>query len=239
MNTKVTTTWLPAFIPLSPVPIPSIKSLTDFFTIERQLCWLSHLSYSSLTNLQEKFVTDEICYFCYSKSFIWVTTSLPVCSDSSFSFLIFHRRAFLKKIDLRNLLHPLLRPGCSAQPLSLGYRILKNYTPSQPLLDLLPLLGHTFKYSPEKDNSLLWKPGAIGASVSASVSFCTKLRWERENKTQYKPEKHKNSPYIGAIITPYAQLYKCACCLCHKPTEIISVKMVTEPKFSIWLLPFS
>lgn len=125
-----------------------------------------------------------------------------------------------------------------SQPLSLGYRILNNYTPSQPPLDLLPLLGHIFKYSPEKENSLLWKPGVLLVSVSASVSFYTKLRWEKENKTQYKPEKHKNSPYIGAITSPYAQPYKCACCHCHKPSELISVKMVTEPKFSIWFLAF-
>lgn len=93
----------------------------------------SILCYSPLSNLS--------CYWClcYSKSFIWVTTSLPACSDPSFSLLIFHRRAFLKEINLRNLLHPLLWSGCSAQPLSLGYRILKNYTPPQPLLDLLPL----------------------------------------------------------------------------------------------------
>lgn len=125
----VTTAYLQSPSPLSRAWL--------FFTMQRQLCWLFHPILFTTTKS-----SGESCYWClcYSKSFIWIATSLPACTDpSSSSLLIFHRRAFLKEINLRNLLYSLLRSGCSAQPLSLGYRILKNDTPPQPLLNLLLL----------------------------------------------------------------------------------------------------
>lgn len=169
---------------------PLSRAWLSFSPCECSCAGSSILCYSPLSNLS--------CYWClcYSKSFIWVTTSLPACSDPSFSLLIFHRRAFLKEINLRNLLHPLLWSGCSASPYPwvTGYsRIILPHN----LFLICFLYKDTYLNNHQKK---VQQKTVVEAGSNWSFSFCFS---EFLHKAQVRKRKTKHSMSLKSMKTAH------------------------------------